>query len=235
MSRIAVVAALEREVAPLIRDWKQRVAQSSGRKYRLFEKGNVTLVCGGIGREASRRATEAVIREVQPSRIVSVGFVGALDPKLPVGEIVEPRTIIDAHDGSRTDTGQGDGVLVSFASVASRDQKEKLRKAYADAAVVDMEAAAVAQGAQSRGVPFSVLKAVSDVASFDMPDMQRFVSSDGRFRVGMFAFHVAVRPWQWSSTLSLAVNSRKASRALCAALEKFLMRVRNEESMKEVL
>jgi len=67
MSRIAIIAAMEREVRPLIRSWKVRTVSAmehGGRRYRLFDNGEATLVCGGIGAEAARRATEAVIREV---------------------------------------------------------------------------------------------------------------------------------------------------------------------------
>ena len=79
MSRIAIIAAMEREVRPLIRSWKVRMIEHSGRRHRLFEKGDAALICGGIGAEAARRATEAVIREVNPARVISVGFAGALD------------------------------------------------------------------------------------------------------------------------------------------------------------
>ncbi len=67
-SEIAIVAAMEREVAPLVRSWKVRTIEQGGRRYRLFENGEAALVCGGIGAEAARRATEAVIREVNPAR-----------------------------------------------------------------------------------------------------------------------------------------------------------------------
>ena len=235
MSRLAVVAALEREVAPLIRDWKVRTVESDGRKYRFFENGDVTLVCGGIGREAARRATEAILQDTNPSLVISVGFVGALDPKWRVADVIEPRTIIDAQDGSRTDTGAGEGTLISFAAVASREQKARLRDAYAGAAAVDMEAAAVARGAQLRGVPFAAFKAVSDVAAFDMPEMEKFIAADGRFRTMMFALHVAVRPWLWSSTIALSRNSAKASKALCAAFAQYLSRLETQTPVKEFL
>ena len=62
MIRIAIIAAMEREVGPLIRSWKVRTIEHGGRRYRLFENGEAALVCGGIGAEAARRATEAVIR-----------------------------------------------------------------------------------------------------------------------------------------------------------------------------
>jgi adenosylhomocysteine nucleosidase len=225
MSRIAFVAALEREVVPLVRTWKSRTLEHDGQRYRLFEKGDAALLCGGIGAQAARRATEALIREVRPERVVSVGYAGALNPALKVADIVEPRTVINARDGSRTETGLGQGTLVSYAAVADQEQKGKLGRAY-QAVAVDMEAAAVAQAAQVHEVEFAAVKAISDGADFLMPPTERFVSSDGQFRSARFALHVAVRPWLWGSTIALARNSARASRALCAAIARYLERER---------
>jgi adenosylhomocysteine nucleosidase len=223
MSRIAIIAAMEREVAPLIRHWKFRTLEYGGRQYRLFENGDAVLICGGIGAEAARQATEAVIQEAQPVRVISVGFAGALDSMLKVADVFEPRTVINVADGVRTDTGSGQGTLASYATVADREQKERLATAYS-AAAVDMESAAVAQGAQVRGIEFAALKVISDAADFAMPATERFVSGDGRFRTANFALYVAVRPWLWRSMFVLARNSAKASQALCAAIESYLMR-----------
>jgi nucleoside phosphorylase len=220
---IAIIAAMEREVAPLIRSWGVRTIEHSGRRYRLFENGNAALVCGGIGAEAARRATEAVIREVSPVRVISVGFAGALDISLQVAQILEPRTVINAADGVRTEVGSGKGILVSSSSVACTEQKIRLAKAYG-AVAVDMEAAAVAQGAEARGIGFGAVKAISDTSGFNMPEMDGFVAHDGSFRSVGFACHVALRPWLWRRTIALARNSARASRALCAAIESYLGR-----------
>jgi adenosylhomocysteine nucleosidase len=228
---IVIIAAMEREVWPLVRSWKVRMIEHGGRRYRLFENvfenGGAALVCGGIGAEAARRATEAVIREVKPERAISVGFAGALDGALRVGDILEPRMVINAADGVRTEIGSGEGILVSSATVADKEQKARLRKAYG-ASAVDMEAAAVAQGAEARGVEFGALKVISDAADFDLPLMDRlpscFVASDGSFRSARFVCHVTVRPWLWRSTIALARNSAKASRALCGAIVSYLGR-----------
>ncbi len=223
MPKIAIIAAMEREVRPLIRSWKVRMIEQGGRRYRLFENGAAALVCGGIGAEAARRATEAMIREVNPARVISVGFAGALDGSLHVGQVLEPRTVINAADGARTDVGSGEGILVSSATVAGKEQKGRLRKAYG-ATAVDMEAAAVAQGAEARGVEFGALKAISDAADFSLPALERFVAGDGKFRSFMFARHVALRPWLWRTTIALARNSSKASRGLCSAIAIYLER-----------
>ena len=131
--------------------------------------------------------------------------------------------VVNSADGSRVDTGSGQGTLVSYSGVADREQKQRLGQAYA-ADAVDMEAAAVAQATQAHGIQFGALKAISDVADFAMPPTERFLSSDGEFRTASFVLHVAVRPWLWGSTIALARNSAKASQALCAAVEGYLGR-----------
>src|SRR5689334_16463625 len=125
-SKIAIVAALEREVRPLIRRRPVREMEHAGRNFRFFENENLVIVCGGIGAEPARRAAEAVITQYAPQMIYSAGFAGALDPAIKLGDVLIPRRVVNASDGSSIDTGQGEGVLVSFAAVASPEQKAKL-------------------------------------------------------------------------------------------------------------
>ena len=213
-----MVAALEREVAPLVRHWRVADQEHGGRKFRFFESGSAVAVCGGMGFEAARRATEAIIALYRPSVVLSVGFAGALDEKLRVGELVQARYVVDARDGSRTDTGSGNGILVSSPAVADAEQKAKLAKSYG-AQAVDMEAAAVAKGAEARGLRFAAVKAISDEVGFAMPPVDRFIAADGSFRARSFAFYAASRPFIWPDVLRLAQNSAKAARALSAALQ----------------
>jgi adenosylhomocysteine nucleosidase len=218
MPRLAIVAALEREVRPLVKSWRVSDQEHDGQSFRFFENGEVVVVCGGIGAAASRRASEAVIAIFDPKIVCSAGFAGALDPKLRVGDLVRPSSVINAGDGSRTVIEGGEGVLVSFESVANPGQKSKLRDSFgADA--VDMEAAAVARSAEARHKEFTVVKAVSDEIDFEFPAMERFVDSEGKFSQAAFAWYTAVRPWLWPRVMRLARNSSRASRALCAYLD----------------
>jgi adenosylhomocysteine nucleosidase len=217
--KVAIVAALEREVRPLIKNWHSSQRQHEDRGFKFFESEWAVLVCGGIGAEAARRATEAVIAIYNPSLTVSAGFAGALDPTLLVGNVLTPRWVIDAGDGSRTDTGGGVGALVSIDSVAGPEQKAKLAKAYG-AQAVDMEAAAVARGAQARGVRFIAIKAISDESNFAMPPMKQFVSESGEFNTTRFVVFALVRPWLWPKMVHLARNASRAATALCGSLEK---------------
>jgi hypothetical protein len=116
---------------------------------------------------------------------------------------------------------QGQGVLVSFGSVASPEQKEKLRVSFG-AQAVDMEAAAVGRAAEARGTGFAVVKVISDEFDFNFPSMERFVDSNGQFLERRFAWFTALRPWLWRQVAQLARNSNRASLALCDELQKMI-------------
>jgi adenosylhomocysteine nucleosidase len=217
-AKVAMVAALEREVRPLVKRWRKVEREYEGRRLKFFETEEAVLVCGGIGAEAARRATEAVIALYQPELVQSVGFAGALDPALNVGDIFSPNRVIDARDGSAVETATGRGTLVSAAHIAGAEQKLKLARSYG-AQAVDMEAAAVARGAQARDVRFTAVKAISDEHNFAMPALDRFVDEQGQFRTSRFVVFAGLRPWLWPSLIRLARNGEKASRALCIELD----------------
>jgi nucleoside phosphorylase len=217
MPRLAIVAALEREVRPLIKSWRVSEKEHLGRRFRFFENDKAVVVCGGIGAAAARRAAEAVIAIFDPKIVCSAGFAGALDGDLKVGDIIRPHTVINTGDGSKAIIEGGEGVLVSFEAVASPAQKSKLRESFA-AQAVDMEAAAVARSAEARAKEFMALKAVSDESDFEFPAMERFVDPDGKFSELRFAGYTAIRPWLWTRVMRLGRNSTRASHALCASL-----------------
>jgi nucleoside phosphorylase len=215
--KLAIVAALQREVDGLIRKWSRVRRDHEGREFTFFEHDDVVLVCGGIGLEPARRAAEAVISLYRPSLLHSVGFAGALDANMHIGDIVSPAVVLDARDGSRVEIAGGAGTLVTFMTVAGTGQKRNLAQAY-NAQAVDMEAAAVAAAASARGIPFTATKVISDGLHFDMPETARFIDAQGRFHTAAFAFYAVIRPWLWFRVAALAGNSRKAARTLAAHL-----------------
>jgi hypothetical protein len=152
--------------------------------------------------------------------VQSAGFAGALDSTLKVGTVLTPICVIDAKDGSRIEAGVGHWVLVSVDHPASVEQKAKLAEA-CWAHAVDMEAAAVARAAQARDITFVGLKVISDEADFEMPPMEPFIGSDGKFRTGAFAAYLAVRPWLWLRAFRLARNTTIAANALCEWLRQY--------------
>jgi adenosylhomocysteine nucleosidase len=228
MPKVAVVAALEREVAGLLKKSKRVEGEHDGRRVIFFERQETVILCGGIGVEAARRAAEAVIALYNPASVQSVGFAGALDSNLRVGDILVPAVVIDARDGSRIEIAEGNGTLVTFMSVADPSQKTRLGQAYA-AQAVDMEAAGVAAAARAHDIAFHAVKVMSDGMNFEMPDMTRFVDTQGRFRTIAFVGYAMLRPWLWRRIATLARNSKKAA----AALEGYLSEHQGTGNMAE--
>ena len=83
-------------------------------RFRFFEKGEIVVVCGGIGAEAARRAAEAVIAIYAPKVCIRRDLQGRLIRELKVGDIVLPRRVVNAGDGSSVILDRGEGVLVSY-------------------------------------------------------------------------------------------------------------------------
>jgi len=226
MPKIAIVAAIERELWPLIKNWPATKIHHEGREFTFYESEYAIVVCGGIGAESARRAAEAIIVRNSPELLISAGVAGALVPELRAGETIFPSTVIDTQDGSRHQTVIRDAalsasslartVLASYPEIASVAQKQQLAKSYG-AHAVDMEAAAVAWAAQAHDLRFLAIKAISDESNFELPEMSRFIR-DGKFLTERFVLHLAVRPWLWLKTIRLARNTQLASHSLCAWL-----------------
>jgi adenosylhomocysteine nucleosidase len=217
-SKVAIIAALDREISPFVKDWTSSTREYDGYKFKFFEKEAMVAVCGGVGAEAARRASEAAINLYHPSMVISAGFAGALDPTMQVGDTLTPRHVIDAGDASRTEATIGEGVLITFDSIADVEQKARFATAFG-AHAIDMEAAAVARCAQAHGVKFLACKVISDSSDSALPPLKQFIGKDGRFQLFRFIMHIAVRPWRWASVRRLARDSAKAAKSLGFALQ----------------
>jgi len=229
--KIAIVAALERELHPLVKDWRRTIVEHESRQFTFYESSYAVVVCAGIGPEAGRRAAEAIIVKYAPEIIISAGIAGALVPELKVGETIFPATVVDIEDGSRretaiqaspvSNTALGRTIVISATEVAGLEQKERLGKSYG-AHAVDMEGAAVARAAEVHNLPFLAIKSISDEYDFEVPDLQKFIR-DSEFETTRFALHVALRPWLWLPVMRLAHNTRIASENLCAWLRESVL------------
>ncbi|MGH9517360.1 MAG: 5'-methylthioadenosine/S-adenosylhomocysteine nucleosidase [Terriglobales bacterium] len=225
-TKIAIVAAIERELQPLVRSWRAVKSSHEGRELTFYESDYAVAVCGGMGGEYGRRAAEAVIRKYSPEIIISAGIAGALVPELHVGDTVFPAVVIDAGDGSRHQSAIRDAalgkaplartILISSPDVAGAAQKRQLAKSYG-AHVVDMEGASVARAAQIHNLPFLAIKAISDDVNFELAEVNRFIRN-GQFETKLFVLFLLFRPWLWLKMIRLARNTQLASHNLCAWL-----------------
>jgi adenosylhomocysteine nucleosidase len=224
MPRVVIIAAMKQEVTPLLHDatfsWKPYPRLTIG--LGTWRSDRAALVCGGIGLKAAGEATEQAIREFSPSLVISAGLAGALVPELHVATIVRPECVVNSSTGARHSVLGGHGTLVTATGVAGEHGKRLLARHF-EAQSADMEAAAVAAVAQSHGKLFAVIKSISDEYDFDMPDLNAFITAEGRFETRRFGLFVATRPRLWPVVRQLAHNSKLASVELCRELRNVIL------------
>lgn len=226
-NKTVIVVAMEREIAAQVKGWKRSEHDVQGRKIIFWESDAAVAVCAGIGTRAARVATDFAVRNCGAgvSCIISAGLAGALISALRVGDIVIPKTIIDAVDGLRHVANEGSGTafgtLVTASEVASVESKRHLAASFA-ADIVDMEAYAVADVAKICGIPFMAVKSVSDELGFSMPPFGRFIDDNGEMKTVAVAVYATLRPWMWKRFIALGVNSVRATERLNARLRAIL-------------
>lgn len=177
----------------------------------------------GVGFRAAKQSAELAIAEYQPKWIVSVGTCGALDPGLRIGDV---RTVSKILSPLGTFAPQ----VLNAASAVLRSQDrvavtvaEKRELYDQGAAIVDMEAAALAEVCREKGLGFACLKAVSDLASEDLPlDFNRYRDADGRFQHARIAFAGIMKI---ADLVRLKRQSDQAAKQLGAAIDSSLANI----------
>lgn len=223
MSRIAIIAALEREIGPLVRErgWTRGILSGGGRNVVCFRQGELVALVGGIGAHQAEIAARAAVAEFQPQALISAGLAGAMIRTLKVESLFFPNVIVDAttgaeyrcHTAAESELVSG-GILVSGAEIAGPQSKKELADRF-HGLVVDMEAAAVARVAQETKTSFFCVKAISDELDAALPPLSLFTDEAGRFHTGKFLIWGAMRPQWWPATIRLARDGRRATYALC--------------------
>jgi adenosylhomocysteine nucleosidase len=180
-----------------------------------FDEGEWVAACAGAGQKAATRAFAAVEKDGPISCVISAGWVGALIEQAKPGEAYKVSGVIDSNTGERFHVTQwsSEYLVVTSPRVADAAEKKRLASTYG-AALVDMEAAAVARLAGMRGIPFYCYKGVSDGLSEDLIDFNRFISPEGQFKMGRLLLFVLPRPWHWPALVRMGENSKKASHAI---------------------
>lgn len=187
--RVLLVAADPREFRGLVRfcsrleplGWPihwARCGELNGRR--------VVLVANGAGAARAGQAVDVAKAAGGLDLVCSMGFCGALDRNLGIGDIFVAESIRATGRSfpvARPRTGQSyvSGVLASIDRVAqTAEEKRNLRASGAQA--VEMEAAGVASKAEEWGLPLYCVRSVTDLAeeSFGL-DFNAALDSGGRF------------------------------------------------------
>lgn len=196
-----------------------------------LDRSQFKIIPSGSSSARANGAANTLISE-GCTKLLSFGIAGGLDPALGVGDVVFSSHVVTLLDeaygkkakgkiekpnlraGSRMVKGSMCGV---DEIVCTPDEKAKIFKS-SSAAAVDMESHAVARVAMKNGLPFFVIRSISDGSRDTLPAyVAKGVNPEGKPQVAPILKGLAADPFSLPLLLKLKNNTDTALKALEAA------------------
>jgi nucleoside phosphorylase len=223
--RVALLAPMQQELAPLRRRLALRRTPSGDRTLHVGTVGTADIVATttGIGTSAARATTAWLLGELRIDHAIVVGIAGGVDARQPIGALIAPEVVVDGASGSTHRPVQL-GELPPRGRLVTSD---RLVTGLAEAAELersgvvglDMETAAIAAVCESRGCPWSVFRAISDRVTDETTDaaVLALAGADGSGDLFAVARYLLVRPWRIVRLARLARGTVRAADAAADA------------------
>jgi len=189
----------------------------------------VIAVCSGAN-VAKLRADLDRLQEDRFSAVVSFGLAGALDHSLRPGDLLIADTVVFGHHRHQTHGRLSDALAEGVAAKRCRavsgaivgvdhpamDRRAKTHlRDTARARAVDMESHLAADFAQDRGIPFAVVRAISDPAHRALPPLAaKALTPAGDICKKTVARELVRAPRQMGGLILAGLDSRAAFRSL---------------------
>jgi hopanoid-associated phosphorylase len=174
------------------------------------------LAGGGTPAGAETAARQLALQGV--AGLISFGFAGGLDPALRAGDLVIPATVrSNGRDYPTTPTrwGAPHGTLLAGEDPAATIAEKRRLFATTGAIAIDLESGAVARVATEYGLPFAVLRAISDPATCPIPPAAlTALNPDGTIALLAVLASLARHPGQLPALLTLARHTAAARHTL---------------------
>jgi adenosylhomocysteine nucleosidase len=192
---------------------------------RIADGPGVKTVAGGTNAVLLRQKLERAIGEGADG-LISIGIAGGVAPSLKTGDCVVGSAVLEGNKRFLPDAGWTARMLAKLphalpglvvgadevmATAWAKDALFRATGAYA----VDMESHVVARAATTHGLPFAVLRTISDSAGTTLPLLvATAVTESGHIDYGRVMSSLLTNPRQIPALLQTARESKAAFEAL---------------------
>jgi adenosylhomocysteine nucleosidase len=218
VSRVALLAPMPSELAPLVKAGRLERHEHDGLRMHRGRVGRTEVLATkiGMGTQLSAAATAQLLDATEVDLVVVVGIAGGIAPAVDVGDLVVPEAVVDAASGAEYEPAalpghspQGrletsDEFHVDDATIATLRGRGVI--------AVDMETSAVAAVCTERGVAWSVVRAISDMAGVTPDAVVGLAKPDGSPNVGAGVRYMLKNPRQVPQLMRLARDSTRAAK-----------------------
>jgi adenosylhomocysteine nucleosidase len=239
---IAVLGALKEEIAGIKQAMNisghVRLGKTSAWPGK-WRKQSIVLVRSGVGRQRAEDATLQVIDRFRPRVLISIGYAGAVQPELNVGDLVISNNIIEEKGKGEYSPNSdwlnraknvscGDGFKAILGGLLTVDNvihdsvlKKELGGSYSVQAV-EMETSAIAKVAKAKDVPLLSLRVISDRLDQELLDSSSFLGGNGEISTLKAGWYVLTHPSSLQSALSLRKQTQIATQVMTRFLSDLL-------------
>jgi hopanoid-associated phosphorylase len=193
-------------------------------------RGRSEVVVAGSDNSTLAAKIEAAIA-CGARALLSFGICGALSPELSIGTAIVGTEVVCQNERWHVDEAWSnalaracsamEGVVFGSDSVLLTEAAKAALHRETGAAVADMESHIVARIASQRGLPFAVLRAVSDDAQHALPPAAAFgLNKEGRVDYSAVMLSLLDEPSQITDLIRTARDTSTAAAALRSSVKR---------------
>ncbi len=234
--RIAVIGAIKDEIAGIKKEMRitDTLRWPTGNAFAGTWRGvPIVLVRSGMGCDRARRALAEIAERYDLKEIISIGYAGALDPSLKVGDVVVADRVV-YYETLKSYSLDGEflgtmpkarrGTLLTVGRVAATPQEKKALREKYSAVAVDMETFALAEETQARNLPFASVRAITDTADQELIDCGHLVADDGEVSKLKAGWHVLTHPGDLKGMIDLGQHAKTATANLTEYVSQWIQK-----------
>ncbi len=207
---------------------------------------SLVLVRTGVGAGRALEALKKTREHYQLVMVLSVGYAGATDRELKLGDIVLAERVLRLNEAPGSaeplrilpldpalvsqamvlscppETALHRGALLTVDRVVSLPEDKQALADRHQALAVDMETFDLLEFARREALPFLSVRAISDTAEQELADLTHLVKESGEPDILKAGWHVLTHPGDLKHALSLRAQTKLATANLTEYLAEFL-------------
>ncbi len=252
---IAVFFALSQEVASL--KPHVNILKKIRHAHAVFYQAEfcgfpLTIVQSGVGRKVSDLIHQ-LSKHFRIQFMISSGFAGSVNPRVGVGDLVigkhvlsplsevsegeirigatlpcdAPAVELAVKLGSAASLQLHCGDILSVDKIIRQSSLKRHIGNQTSAIAVDMESFAIVERANAMGIPFIVVRAISDGVDEDMEICENMVTQGGGVNISATARYLLNKPHRIPYLNRLRKQTRQATNTLSAFFPNFITQIYN--------
>jgi adenosylhomocysteine nucleosidase len=223
--RIAFVFAMPLELEPFARSLSLTETQINGMTAHegTLDGRDVVAIVTGMGTALATAGVRQLLDAIPVRWVLVVGITGALEDETPIGTLVLPEIVVNSETGREfrpaplavgTPSGR---MWTTNGLTTNADDLARLRGE--GVVSLDMETAAIAEICESRDIPWSVFRVISDRASDGTVTEEVFQLSnqDGTPNPAAIERYIAEHPERLPLLAKMAEDAALATRTAVEA------------------